>query len=188
MTGYLSYFKDPDSTPEHERLLFVFSEGYQLAYVCQRRLGRVFLTNSIDTFIEKKKIGPDATTIDLFDFRKLFSRGSGSVKTALMNQSGIAGLGNIYTDEILFQAGIHPKSEKSALTQNDTRNLYDSLKRVIKISIENNADTDKFPDTFIIPRRKENDPCPRCNGTIEKIRISGRGTFFCPSCQEFRGL
>src|SRR5438034_11312747 len=111
MTGFLRYFKGEEKAPPHTRVLFVFAKDYRLAFDDQRKFGEVGLVNEVDEFLKKRALGPDALDIDLAEFKEKLARHRGAVKSILMNQRLIAGIGNIYTDEILFHARIHPATQ-----------------------------------------------------------------------------
>lgn len=183
MTGDLKYFKNMKKDPKHDRLLLTFSNGYHLAFINQRLLGKVDLTNSVEDFIEKNNLGPDAMEITLENFQKIFNRRK-NVKKTLMDQKLVAGVGNIYADEILFQSKIHPKTQSKKLTKNKIKEIYETMKHVFKIAIKNNADPEQFPRSYIIPYRKEGKKCPNCKEKIQRIEVSGRGAFICPKCQK----
>jgi formamidopyrimidine-DNA glycosylase len=183
MTGYLKYFQSPGDNPEHERLLVSFENGYFLAYVCQRLLGKISITASPEKYAADTGLGPDAASISREQFARLFSGGRGAVKSALMNQKKIAGLGNIYTDELLFQARVHPETEKTSLSRETKNMLYEKMGEILSTAIDNNADVGRFPSSYLLPHREKNAKCPNCGGYVKKIKVGGRGTFFCPACQ-----
>jgi formamidopyrimidine-DNA glycosylase len=101
-----------------------------------------------------------------------------------MDQSLFSGIGNIYSDEILFQARIHPKRKVNDLSKKEKTALYRKTGRVLETAIERMSGPGTFPAHFLLPRRNEGEKCPYCEGTVEKIKISGRGCFICPSCQK----
>ncbi len=185
MTGFLKYFKNEDSAPEHPRVFFSFTNGYRLAYDSQRKLGRIKLIESMEDFVRKNELGVDALDpeLDYQLFRDIVSKRRGMAKTLLMNQSVISGIGNIYSDEILFQSGINPKQEINGLSGRKIKKLYVSMKKVLNTAIERRVDTGNFPGSFLIPHRKEGDKCPRCGGRVKKIKVNNRGTYLCPRCQ-----
>ncbi len=184
MTGFLKYFKNKDDESDHSRVLFSFDNGYHLSYDCQRLFGKVRLVDNLDNFIEEKKLGPDALSIDLDHFINIFENKRGMVKSAFMNQKNIAGVGNIYSDEILFQTGIHPKSQVNKLSEELIEKLYFNMKDVLKTAINKNANPNNFPKNFVIPHRNKGDKCPIDGEKIKKIKVNNRGTYFCPKHQE----
>lgn len=186
MTGKLKYFKDQNEEPEHTRLLLSFKNGYYLAYDNQRKLGKLNLVENLDEYLKNKKLGPDVLNSD-FDFNKFKQSAKGKksmIKSFLMNQKIMSGIGNIYSDEILFQAKIHPKTKVNALDKNRLKKLFNIIKDVMQRSIDSRADPDKLPNSFIIPHRKKREKCPRCGGKIDKITVSGRSAYYCPNCQK----
>lgn len=186
MTGFLKYFKNSDSEPGHPRLEIAFSDGYRLACDAQRKLGRISLAADAASFVRGKKLGPDVLDKD-FD-RKAFAeclRGSrAAVKSALMNQHDMAGIGNVYSDEILFQAGVHPALKASRLKDGQVRTLYSAMKRVLATAVERRADPGKFPASYLVPRRGRDGNCPKCGAALKSAKISGRTARYCPRCQK----
>ena len=119
MTGSLAYFKSPDEEAPHSRLLFAFEHGYHLAFDCQRMFGKVDLVEDSEDFAREKELGPDLLQLDADSFRGRFEGRKGDVKAALMNQKVLAGIGNIYSDEILSQAQLPPQGERRAIRRPD---------------------------------------------------------------------
>lgn len=188
MTGFLKYFKEEADQPSHTRLLIRFSNGYHLAYDCQRKLGEIGLADSMKTLVKEKSLGPDALDqeFDQTRFNKIFAKTSAAVKSALMNRKYIAGIGNIYSDEILFQARMYPGMTSKRLDGEDLDGVYSQMHQVLYTAIEAGADPRRFPSSFIIPHRRTDMICPRCNGEIRKEKIGGRSAYYCPRCQKDR--
>jgi len=186
MTGFVTYFKDPTKEPAHNRLLIRFSNGYHLAYDCQRKLGEITLTEDPGLFAEERQLGLDALKpgFNLDRFKHILKNTASAVKSALMNQKYIAGIGNIYSDEILFQAGIHPDTKSKELNDDEIARLYNQAESVLKAAIEAHADPSRFPASFIMPHRRGDRTCPKCKGGIEKTKTGGRSAYYCPRCQE----
>jgi formamidopyrimidine-DNA glycosylase len=183
MTGFLKYFKNPEAETDHPRVILRFRSGYRLVYDSQRLLGSVALIPDRAAFIRRKELGADALSVSFDEFASILDRRRGSVKSALMNQKLLAGIGNVYSDEILFQARMHPKAGLEGLRRDSLQRLHEAMGRVLKTAIDCRADPRKMPDGFLLPHRGGGDPCPRCGGPIESIRISGRSAYYCPSCQ-----
>jgi len=186
MTGFVKYFKNPEKSPAHNRLRLRFSNGYHLAYDCQRKLGEIALTDNPALFVEANDLGPDALDpgFDLGRFRETFQTRRASVKSALMNQKYIAGIGNIYSDEILFQAGVHPGTLCNQLDEDETKTLHSKMHHVLSAAIKTRAEPSRLPSSFIIPHRRGDGICPKCKGRIEKTIIGGRASYYCPQCQQ----
>ncbi|MFW6140435.1 MAG: Fpg/Nei family DNA glycosylase [Acidobacteriota bacterium] len=183
MTGFFKYFKKEQAKPSHTRILFHFKNGYQLAYDNQRMLGKVQVVKDAGDFVRKNDLGEDARDVSLSAFQKLIQGRHGVIKTSLMNQNLIAGIGNIYSDEILFQTKIHPKTPIKKLDQNQITDLYQRMNQVFNTAIEKKVNPDEFPQDWLIPHRGKEETCPRCEGKIEKIKVNNRGTYFCSKCQ-----
>ena len=186
MTGDLHYYQD-DAEPPYTQLLLDFDNGYHLAYTAPRKLGGLGIVQDIDDFVAAHDLGPDALAISEADFCSRARERRGGVKSWLMDQSSIAGVGNIYTDEILFQAGMHPEQEVKLLTDKEVHTLYSALKTVLETAIEARADPAQLPDGYLLKHREEGVSCPRCSGSIETIDVGGRTAYYCPKCQKKHG-
>jgi len=106
-----------------------------------------------------------------------------NIKSALMSQERIAGIGNIYSDEILFQARLYPKAKANQLNDRILERLFTGINEVLNTAIESQADPGKLPRHYLIPQRGKGGKCPVCNGEITAMKISGRTAYFCPTCQ-----
>jgi formamidopyrimidine-DNA glycosylase len=188
MTGYLKYFKRMEKKPPHDRLLIRFSNGYHLAYSCQRKLGEIGLIDDTETFIRERHLGPDAmdSALDAAALQQRLSGRKGSIKSALMDQAIVAGIGNVYSDEILFQAKIPPQAKANRLNEKDLKGIFRAMKEVLDTAIACQADPEAFPDSYLLPHRAQDGRCPRCGGEIRHTRVSGRTAYFCPKCQKNR--
>jgi formamidopyrimidine-DNA glycosylase len=184
MTGRLKYFKDMEKEPSHDRLLISFANGYHLAYDCQRKLGEVGLTDDIESFVKEKQLGPDVFDLDFTKFKKILEERRGTIKYTLMNQHIMAGIGNIYADEILFQAGLHPETPVNKLDEIKVKELYKAMYEVLKTVVDSQADPEKFPGSYLLPYRRKGGKCPQCDSKLKQIKISGRTTYYCPKCQK----
>lgn len=188
MTGGLQYFKNLEKEPEYDRMLLCFANGYHLAYVAQRMLGVVSIIGDVGGFIEKQGLGPDAldSAFDLAAFKTTLGDRRGMVKSTLMNQEIVAGIGNVYADEMLFQAGIHPRTQFNQLDAEALERLYQEMKAVLQTAIEHQAKPDQFPDDFITPHRHADGQCPHCGAKLERVKVSGRSAYLCPNRQPKR--
>src|SRR2546430_9751076 len=144
MTGSLRYFKHEQRTPRHTRVLFVFANGHRLAVEDQRKFGEVGLLKDVDEFLKKRALGRDALDISLPQFKEIFGKHRGAVKTILLNQKLIAGIGNIYADEILFRARIHPATQVSALKEKTVAKLFRAARAILNTAIDAKAGMDRF--------------------------------------------
>jgi formamidopyrimidine-DNA glycosylase len=183
MTGSLLYFEDLAKDPSHDRFLISFENGFHLALDDARMFGKVDLVEDPEAFIRNKKLGPDPLALDAATFRERFEGRRGGVKAALMNQQVVAGIGNIYSDEILFQLRVHPRTDVRRLAGATLEEMHRQTLRVLERAIERGADPDELPEPFLLSHRSEGEECPRGNGEIQKITAAGRTAYYCPACQ-----
>ena len=175
--------------PASTRLLFEFTDGSRLAYVNPRRIGHVVMTGDADAFIASQKLGPDALdpTLNETTFSEALGRGKQPIKAALMDQARIAGIGNTYVDEILFQARLHPGIKTGALDAPTRRRLFATVKHVLRTAIDRGAGaenfTDRLPKDFLLPERHPGGHCPRCGTSLVIDKRGGRTSYHCPKCQ-----
>lgn len=180
------------------RVSFVFDDGSQLYFNDQRKFGWVRLMPRIEipNIDFMKKVGPEPLEADFSakEFAGRFKRrAKTTIKAAILDQSVVAGVGNIYADESLWGAKIHPQRLVGSLTPAEFKKLYTELREVMNLAIEKggssnhtyvNAEGKKGSYmSFARVFRREGLPCPRCGTTIEKLRVAGRGTHICPFCQ-----
>ena len=184
MTGFLSYLKDAEKTSLHARVIFVFANGYRLAFDDQRKFGEVGLVEDVDAFLKKRQLGPDALDVDLAQFKKMLAKHRGSVKAALMNQRLIAGIGNIYADEILFRARVHPATRISALEEKLVAKLFRAMRHVLEKAIASQAEAARMPKSWLLLHRRKGGRCPRCGRELQSSSIGGRTAWFCAHCQK----
>jgi formamidopyrimidine-DNA glycosylase len=184
MTGSLQYFKHEQQAPVHTRVLFIFTNNHRLAFDDQRQFGQIGLLNDVDGFLKKRALGPDALELDLGEFKKILGKRRGAVKSVLMNQQLIAGIGNIYADEILFRARIHPATEISRLGDKPLVKLLRAMRYILEKAIAAKADINQMPKTWLLPHRGKEGKCPCCRRELKSARIGGRTAWFCAHCQK----
>jgi len=180
------------------RVTIGFDDDSQLFFNDQRKFGWVKLmpTLEIPNLPFMKKVGPEPLEAEFTpqQFRDRFRRRARTnIKAALLDQSVVAGVGNIYADEALWGAKIHPTRLTGSITDDEFEALYTELREVMNLSIEKGGSSNRnyvnaegkrgsYMD-FARVFRREGLPCPRCGTTIEKSRVAGRGTHICPFCQ-----
>lgn len=181
---------------KHTRVAFYFTDESALFFNDMRKFGYIELANADRVNAAKNRFGPEPTKID-FD-KALFASGlqkkNRSIKAVLLDQTFIAGLGNIYVDEALFKAKVSPERIASHLSQKEAFAIAKASGEVMNKSISVGGTTfQHFKDTggqngnytdYLKVFGKQKTPCPRCKNTIQKIRVAGRGTHFCPTCQK----
>jgi formamidopyrimidine-DNA glycosylase len=101
-----------------------------------------------------------------------------------MDQQLMAGIGNVYSDEILFQVGVHPRTQVKHLNEKTREKNFHAMQDVLRTAIELQAKPERFPDTYIIPHRNEGDKCPRCVGKVKRVKVAGRSAYYCPCRQK----
>ncbi len=186
MSGRLSYYKN--TPPPYAKVILDFDNGYHLAYSNMRMIGKVGLVATPQEYIEKQRLGPDALAESLTSkrFVELLRSRSGPIKAKLMDQSLLAGVGNEYSDEILFQAKLHPMTDVTKLNEKELAAIYRIMRRVLRIAAQKGGDVSKYPRGWIMPFRSKGEPCPVCGGTIAQLKLGTRSGYFCPSCQKKR--
>ncbi len=185
MTGSLRTFKRADAMPEHARVLIRFANDYRLAVVSQRLLGGLALTDDPDAFIADRGLGPDALN-DVTDeaaLRRALAGHGGMLKPTLTNQAIVAGIGNLYVDEMLYQARLDPRMPADELDDEALGELFRAMRHVLETAVERDAEPAEFPSDWITRHREPGATCPRCGDEIERLEVSGRGTYWCPACQ-----
>jgi formamidopyrimidine-DNA glycosylase len=183
MTGSLHYFEDDEQAPKHTRVLFVFANYHRLAFEDQRKFGEIGLLKDVDEFLRESAVGPDALDITLSEFKEMFGKHRGAVKTILLNQKLIAGIGNIYADEILFRTRLHPATQISALKAKTVSKLFRATRYILKKAIESKADADLMPKSWLLAHRGKGGKCPGCGRKLRSATIGGRTAWFCAHCQ-----
>ena len=193
MTGDLEYYHASLDRPRFARIVFEFTNGFNLGFLCPRKFERVGLVDDIEAFLKRKKIGPDGLAISLPELTERVRRKKALIKPVLLDQSIVAGLGNWIVDEVLFQARIHPEQRADTLTDAQMSRLHDAILLVLETAIRYEATYRDFPIGFLIHVREWDDSpyddleahkyCPHCKTRIERSVVSGRTTFFCPNDQ-----
>lgn len=180
MTGYLEYDKSCDNP--YIRLSIAFKVG-NLNFIDARKFGKIGLTTDVEQFIKDKNLGPDALEISCKTFIEKFRRRKGLIKPLLMNQNFIAGIGNLYADEILYQSYIHPMSKADKLNEDKLKKIYQEMIRVLKKAIDYEDKTFSLPSNFLLPHRHQKGECPQ-GGPLKVIKVGGRTTYYCAKRQK----
>jgi formamidopyrimidine-DNA glycosylase len=184
MTGSLEYLKRDEQTPKTARVLFNFANNGRLAFDDQRKFGEIELIEDVDEFLQTRRLGPDALRIDVSQFKAIVGKHGGAVKAILLNQQLIAGIGNLYADEILFRARIHPATDAARLSDKNLRRLFRATRCVLEIAIALKTDFNRLPKSWLLTRRGKRGRCPRCGRTLRSATIGGRTSWFCAHCQK----
>ncbi len=186
--------------PDKQTRVEIELENGKLFFNDQRKFGFIKVLETAEVENDKfiKSLAKEPWEITLKEFKEnLMHHKSAPIKATILDQKVIAGLGNIYADEALFFAKIHPKRETGSLTDSEIEKLLEGAKTVMQASIDSGGSTMKtyvkadgtkgdYLRLFAKVFRRENEPCVDCGAEIVKIRVAGRGTHICPSCQKER--
>lgn len=197
MTGRLVYTLPPP--PEkHTHVVFNLNDGHELHFNDIRRFGKILLedSNNLDTVPGFKDLGIEPLS-DSFDkglFRRELRRRRAKIKSLLLDQTFLAGLGNIYVDEALHRARINPQRITASLSPREVTNLYNAIRKVLMEGIENRGtsfrdyvDGDGRAGNYqelLRVYNREGQPCKNCATGIIRMKLAGRSTYFCPRCQK----
>jgi len=193
--GMRLYEGERSTSERHLRARFLLDDGRELWFTDPRRFGEAFLIADAELGERFAKLGVEPLSDD-FTAEALAAIAAGRtapLKSFLLDQSGIAGVGNIYADEALFRAGLHPLSPAGSMKPEHCEALRDAVVAALEAGIDGGGasiddyrdgrgERGKMQDEFLVHTR-EGKPCPRCEGTIERIVVAGRSTYFCPACQ-----
>ena len=187
--GSLRALRAKEHEPPSTRILFAFTDGERLAYVNPRRIGHVCVTDSPAAFVATEHMGPDALhpAFDEKAFVAVLAKRRQPIKAVLMDQARIAGIGNLYADEILFQACVHPGVTAQSLDAAAHRSLYEAMQLVLRTAIACGAGAEEFidrlPKGFLLLQRHAGGHCPRCGAALTCDKHGGRTSYHCPKCQ-----
>ena len=183
MTGDLIVIESESPLPRFARIVVGFQGGERLVFEDMRKFGAVGFVKSTSSLIMSKGLGPDMLLVQEKEFLGRVRRHRKAIKTVLLDQRVVAGIGNLYADEALFQSGIHPSTSASDLTDGEVEKLCRNVRRVLKRSIQVRTDFDRLPRTFLLRSRIEGGRCPRGHSSLKSIKVGGRTTTYCPRCQ-----
>ncbi len=177
--------------------IFYLKDGRELALSDLRKFAKIIFGKKERIYKEEgiHNIGVDALEIKISKLRSIVSKSSKNIKTLLMDQHKIAGIGNIYSDDILFKAKIHPLRQASSLTNKEIKNLYNAIHDILSLAVKlGGTSISDFRDIKgekgvygerRLVYRRDGKPCFVCGSIIRRIKIGGRSARFCSSCQVF---
>jgi formamidopyrimidine-DNA glycosylase len=194
MTGQLAVARAEQPLPAHTHAVFTLDDGRELRYTDARRFGRMLLAVTPGDDGILGKLGDDPLEISLAAFRARLKARRAMVKALLLDQHFLRGMGNIYTDEALWRARIHPKCHAARLGDAEARRLHASMRKVLAdairlrgSSISDYLDATGQPGNYQRRHRvygREGKACFRCATRIRRIIVAGRSSYFCPRCQK----
>jgi formamidopyrimidine-DNA glycosylase len=191
MTGRFRVFEADETREAHTHLVFVLDDGRELRFRDPRRFGSVRYfadRQSLDEFFIATALGPEPSDLNPTSWRTRLAATRRSLKAVLLDQGMVAGVGNIYADEALFEAKLHPARSASRITAAEAERLRKAVANVIERAVEHRGSSirDYLGGGYQNEHRvydHTGDPCPRCRTPIERLRLAGRSTHYCPRCQ-----
>lgn len=197
MTGQLRLAEPADAQPKHTHIVLGLSNGQELRYTDIRQFGFWFFgpDESIDSIAGLTRLGPEPLGADFtVEYMLRCFRGRrGKLKALLLDQAFVAGVGNIYADEALFIAGLHPERTPESITQEEAAKLHSALRDVLAAGVQLRGTTfSDYVDGLGLSGAFQNqlqvygrqgEPCRRCEAPVERIVVAGRGTHLCSRCQ-----
>ena len=178
MTGDMIYYSIPEDAPRHERFRIDLEDGMSLGYNDPRKFSDIRMLPDRNVYLKEIGLGPDALSITKSRFLKLISSRKGILKAFLLNQKIIAGIGNLYADEICFQCNIHPGSSLENLSENEWVRIYTQMKKILKLAVKKNAYYKVYPDDWFWKWRTEGSFGLDERWTVRKDSIAGRTTYW----------
>lgn len=190
MSGDLVIRRHDAPVGAHDRLRFRLEDGEVLAFVDPRKFGRAWLVADPQPLLSDLGPEPFDPALDAARFHAMLLQHNRQIKPLLLDQRFLAGVGNIYSDEALFRAGLHPLRRSSTLSAAEAARLLDALRQVLTDGIRHNGTTIDWVyrggnyQQYLLVYGHAGEPCRRCGAPIQKIRVGQRGTHFCPVCQK----
>jgi len=181
MSGDLYWYDHDEEQPRFARVVFAFENGARLGYDDMRLFGVVDITPDPETFIAEHRLGPDPldSGFRLAVFKQIVAKRRGAVKSLLLSQDIIAGMGNLYVDETLYRASIHPRRAVDTLSDAEVKSIFTCMRAILKEAITFKSRGGDYPGRWLTQHREEGDACPMCRGTIQRTVVFGRTTYFC---------
>lgn len=193
MSGDVLVESSSSEITKHDHVIFFLDNDMVVKFNDTRKFGRVWLTDNPENILGK--LGPEPLSEE-FTAQSLFASLNSKhrqLKPLLLDQTFLAGMGNIYTDEALFDAGLSPFANSAGISEEESRRLHSSIQKTLSTGIQNNgASIDwvykggGFQNHFLVYQRT-GQPCHKCGTAIQKIVLGQRGTHFCPRCQPYLG-
>ncbi|MFC5531303.1 DNA-formamidopyrimidine glycosylase [Cohnella yongneupensis] len=201
MEGRYGLYKQEEPLEPHTHVIFHFTDGTELRYKDVRQFGTMHLFRAGDELasapLNKLGIEPLDEAFTLEAFKRALGKRSTKIKPLLLNQEVIVGLGNIYVDEALHEAGVHPETEANLLKPAELERLHAAIVRTLSAAVEAGGSSIKSyvngqGEMGMFQHRlraygRTGEPCDQCGSLIEKSVVGGRGTHVCPTCQKLRG-
>lgn len=194
MEGKYYILEKDDPIDKHTHVIFYLDNGKELRYHDVRKFGRMEIINKESDYRIFKNLGPEPFSKEFDEqyIKKYLSKSKKCIKEVLLNQNFVAGVGNIYVDEILWSIKVLPNRNANSLNEKEIEDLLLYTRKILKEAIKAGGTTIRsYTSSLGVTGRFQlslkchtKDRCPRCGEKIEKIRVGGRGTYYCPKCQK----
>ena len=183
MTGDIVYYAEGEEPPRHERFAWQLNGGEYLGFKDPRKFGRILYIENLEEYLEEIRLGPDALTITQREFLDKMEGKSTSIKAFLLDQHILAGVGNLYADEVCYQVKVDPASNVSAIPADKRKALFTKLREILNFACEHDAYYGVYPDNWFWKWREKGMEDPNGGGTVQTVKIGGRSTYFVPGKQ-----
>jgi formamidopyrimidine-DNA glycosylase len=188
LTGRLQLADPSEKKRPKTHVVFGLANGRQVRYIDQKQMGQLYLTHDLIIIPGFAGMGPEALEISLDEFRQRLKPYRGEIKGVLTHAEFVAGIGNAYADEILWEAHLHPFRKRTQLTPVEVENLYTAMRGTLlnaieKVREEMKENIDQKPRDFMAVHMKTGEPCPRCGTPVSLVGANQRITNFCRTCQ-----
>ncbi|MEO1413137.1 MAG: DNA-formamidopyrimidine glycosylase family protein [Bacteroidota bacterium] len=177
MTGDLIYYTQAADKPKFERFAFVFGPQQTLAFDCPRKFARILYLDDVEDYIRETKLGPDALEISEERFLELMGQRKVTIKGFLLNQHLLAGVGNLYADEVCYQCRVHPASTVAKLPPRKRRQIFAKLREILNFAVERTVYYKDYPDNWFWEWRKEGE-IGKGGNPVLRAKVAGRTTYY----------
>jgi formamidopyrimidine-DNA glycosylase len=179
MTGDLKLYQDEEDRPRFERFAFVLSDGNRLAFEDARKFGRILYLEDRDDYIGAVGLGPDALLITEEQFLAAMGKRKASLKGFLLDQKAMAGMGNLYADEVCYRTRIHPASVVEAIPQKKRKEIFAKMKEVLNKAVDQSVYYKAYPDNWLWHEWRYDDHlAPDGKSKVQNAKIAGRTTYW----------
>jgi formamidopyrimidine-DNA glycosylase len=188
LTGRLQLVRPGEKRRPKTHVVFGLANGRQVRYIDQKQMGQLYLAHHLEVIPGYAEMGPEALEISLEEFRQRLKPYRGEIKGVVMRAEFVAGIGNAYADEILWEARLYPYRKRTQLSADEVEILYKAMRVTLlgaieKVRVEMQENIDQKPRDFMAVHMKTGEPCPRCGTPISLVGANQRITNFCRTCQ-----
>jgi formamidopyrimidine-DNA glycosylase len=184
MTGDIYFYSHEEERTKHERFHWKLSGGQYMGFNDPRKFGRIIYIKNLQEYINEIRLGPDALSISELEFQSKMEKRRTNIKAFLLDQHVLAGVGNLYADEICYQVRVHPASMVNAIPKRKRKMLYDKMREVLNYACNNDAYYGVYPEDWFWKWRETGMKNPNGKGTVNTSKIAGRTTYYVPGWQK----